>query len=194
MKTLIGRIFGTGSKPQILGLGLLLLTASASNSQTYHQVAVSAVIYSPGGGANVITTVVNDTWLIERILNVSAKEASGYAVVLNDGTGSIDIYSKAGGFAENVAISLTGVTADLANSAGTRVYKTGTIEPFGNSDFVGSEISVATEDAHGDIVSDTITFNAGYAGSGITFAGGYSIGSPSAMKGTIVTTGVKYTQ
>ena len=193
MKSMTRGRFSAASKPRMLGLIFSLLAASAASGGTYHQVTVSATIYSPGGGANVTETVINDRWLIEQILNVSAKDARQYAVVLNDLTGQIEIYSIAGGFPENEAIEPTGVTADLANSAGTKAYETSTIEVFGTSSFSGSEVSLMKEDGHGDILSDSITFNAGYIGSGIILGGGYGIGSPAVIKGTISTTGKKYT-
>jgi hypothetical protein len=182
------------AKRRVFGLIFSLLAASAASGGTYHQVAVSATIYSPGGGANVTQTVINDRWLIEQILNVSAKDASGYAVVLDDLTGKIDILSIAGVVPENEAIEPTSVTADLANSAGTKVYETSTIEVFGTSSFSGSAVSLINEDGHGDILSDTITFSAGYNGSGIILDGGYSIGSPAIIKGKITTTGKKYAE
>ncbi len=193
MKTVTRGIFSAASsKGRVFGLIFSLLVASAANGGRYHQVSVSATLYSPGGGANVTEAVINDRWLIEQILNVSAKDASQYAVVWDDLTGQIDIYSIGGGFAENEAIEPTAVTADLANSAGTKVYKTSTIEVFGTSSFTGSSVSLIKEDTHGDVLSTSITFNAGYSGSGIMLGGGYSFGSPAVIKGTITTTGKQY--
>jgi hypothetical protein len=171
----------------------LLLTAPVLQAQTaYHGVTISAVIYDPQGSKLLTPIVVNNGWLIEQILNVTAKEAADYALVINDATGFIGIYSKIGGIIETPVWQWTAVTADLANSAGTQIFKEATVEYFSNTSFTGSAFATAKADDHGNLISETITFTGGYNGPGFQFASGRGIGSPAVIKGTAITTATKY--
>ena len=62
--------------------GLILRAPVAQAQNSYHGVTVSALIYDPQGGKEIIPIIVNNTWLIEQILNVTAEERAGYALVI----------------------------------------------------------------------------------------------------------------